>query len=399
MTITPNSPIDTLYSGALYLSNNYFTPKLFFTDSAIKMSYMILREENTQTKVITSGVLQGHPNGVDYDYRFDFTNYIKIDNQGTPQVTGDVDGTNYQFSGNNTCKLYFVYSITDFDLVNTNIIAWNLSLLTNGEVILATGKTVDLLIATGYGEFRFIDRSADVDFINIGTNKKAFFNQYLPITSYTEELKIRVQTISTVYYVSVIKADADDYKVCLLWVPFDCQNIVIQYKAVNSYRDFYLLKPEKICAVPYYFFNKNGMFDALYCEGKDNEINTVKRETLQVGNKKIQTSITINKQLKQNTGLKLTQDQIYSLMGSPLVYVIYYGYGDLILDEGGVPIRDENHNYVKLEGGLSFKEYMIDLESFEGYNGKKISERNLELTFTDPKQYKRYTNANITFFD
>lgn len=399
MTITSNSPITSLYDDELYLNNNFFQPKLFFTDSATKMSYMILRKEKTQTKVITSGVLQGHPNGTDYDYRFDFSNYIKIDNQFTPQVTGDVDGKSYQFSGNNTCRLFFVYSTTDFNLINTNITAGNLSLLTNGEVILAANKTVDLLTATGYGEFVFIDKSEDIESISIGTNKKAFFNQYLPITSYRGELKIRVQTTSLVYYVSVIKSEADDYKVCLLWVPFDCQSIWIQYKVGSTYRDSYLLYPEKICAVPFYFFNKNGMFDALYCTGVNNEINTVKRETLQVGNKKIQTGITINKQLKQNTGLRLTQGQIYSLMSSPLVYVIYYGDGNLVLNEGAIPIRDENNNYVILEGALSFKEYIIDLEVFNGYNGKKISEKNLELTFTDTKQYKRYTNANITFFD
>jgi hypothetical protein len=70
-------------------------------------------------------------------------------------------------------------------------------------------------------------------------------------------------------------------------------------------------------------------------------------------------------------------------------------------------------NWVKLEIGdvatpytlsldnyiPSAKEYDIETQNFTSFNRKKLSQKNIELTFTDPKIYKRKTNNTIDFFD
>ena len=366
MTILNTSPIPSMYEEELYLNDSSFIPKLFFTDTNTKLCYFIMRND----KVITQGVLQGHNNGTNYDYRFDFSNYIKIDNQETISLTGN--STNYQFNGNNSCELYFVYSTTDFTLVNTNISNGNLTLLSTGEVILTSGKTIDDIVCTEYGYFKFIDAIDSFNNILIGTAGKAYFGQFMPIISYTDEVKIRIQTTSLVSYVYMYKNTNYDYRGCLLFVPVDCQNIWIQFKVGSNYIDKYLLYPEQNCSTPYYFFNENGMFDAIYCEGTANEVDTITRTSLTVGKKQIQTGINIQKQIKHNTGFNITQSQMYSLMKSPLVY--------------------------KLEGSI-LKEYVISNNSFDGYNGKKLSGKNIELILTDPVKYERKTNYTTTFFD
>ena len=46
-----------------------------------------------------------------------------------------------------------------------------------------------------------------------------------------------------------------------------------------------------------------------------------------------------------------------------------------------------------------YKEYILETSEFGGYNGKKLSNKNIELILLDPKQYKIRTNYNLNFFD
>lgn len=372
MTITPNSPINTDINFLININDSSFDPRLFFTDANNKFYYMLLRKEfDGVIKVVASGILQGHPNGINYDYRFDFTNYIKIDNQGTPVLT-PFGYNSYTFSGTNSCPIYLCISSVN-NMIDQNISNGNLQLLTNGEVILDGQVTPDELICSYYFEYNFVDKDTN----NIGVNNVLLptisipnRGMLFPVTTNRYNIRVDVYANNTAIHNDFIKTG--DYSCGLIYIHNDCTQVNIYALINNSYVLTYELSPKNTCNSPYYFFNKNGAFDALYCEGIANEVDSVERNTLQVGNKKIQTEISIIKQIKQNTGLKLTQEQVYSLISSPLVY--------------------------KLNASI-FKEYILDTNVFEGYNGKKVSEKNLELVFTDPKKYKRYTNANITFFD
>ena len=78
--------------------------------------------------------------------------------------------------------------------------------------------------------------------------------------------------------------------------------------------------------------------------------------------------------MKLNTGYNITEEQMHDIMVSPYVY---------LFDE-------ETEEY---------KEYILETSEFGGYNGKKLSNKNIELILLDPKKYKIRTNYNLNFFD
>jgi hypothetical protein len=45
------------------------------------------------------------------------------------------------------------------------------------------------------------------------------------------------------------------------------------------------------------------------------------------------------------------------------------------------------------------KRWLLDTNTFEGYNGSKLSEKNIQLQLSDEKTYRRKTNFNLTFWD
>lgn len=59
--------------------------------------------------------------------------------------------------------------------------------------------------------------------------------------------------------------------------------------------------------------------------------------------------------------------------------------------------QEELPNYYPLR--IENKRYMLDTTSFEGYNGSKLSEKNIELILTDEKISKRKSNFELNFFD
>jgi hypothetical protein len=59
--------------------------------------------------------------------------------------------------------------------------------------------------------------------------------------------------------------------------------------------------------------------------------------------------------------------------------------------------QEEVPDYYPLR--LDTKRYMLDTTSFEGYNGSKLSEKNIELILTDEKVQKRRSNFELNFFD
>lgn len=64
-----------------------------------------------------------------------------------------------------------------------------------------------------------------------------------------------------------------------------------------------------------------------------------------------------------------------------------------------VEVGSQSTPYIQTEYLPVVKKYIIDTTTFDGYNGKLLSDKNLELIFTDPKSYKRKATKNITFFD
>lgn len=502
-TITNNSPID-ITGGTLYLNDPDFESNLFFTDSNSSLYYMIISGQY----VVTSGILQGYYNGTNYDYRFDFNNYIKIDNQSIGDFINIDNIGSFKFSGNNSCTLSFC--LDTVDMIYSNITAGNLQRLSNGEVTYTSGHTISNIVSDNIFTYKFWDK-VEGDDILIETNQVVEYNKYVIFTVYTGSFYYTIKDTNNNYILTLSSGDnwtsGYDYTVYMIRIP--STTLFLDYTIFdrNTVQLFANIIYAKCYGYTnYYFWNPNGTFDTLHCTGSDYINETVTKNSVQVGNRTIYTDIVTKKEIKQNTGFGLSQDQVYGLIKTPNVIklneIINYdginlvnnSYRNLTINTYGIPFSDDikliedqtytlsmngyisneallagevmacilytsdwtwsteihinttgtstnsitfvapqtdeynigiwrkpqsessnsiHINWYKVEFGSVAtpwkdsvdkyiplkKEYTINDNTFDGYDYKKLGERNIELTFTDPKEYKRKTNKNITFFD
>lgn len=518
-TITNNSPIETT-GGTLYINSTDFESKLFFTATASTYYYVIVRDGY----VIANGILQGHSNGTNYDYRFDFDNYIKIENQK------DIVLTNIDLSGcmtfNSKLSSTITLCIDTTDIVAQNITAGHFTTLANGQIMLVGGHTTSQIVCDDRFEYKFIDKedSTPYKFETVITKSQNTFISITIYEGYTLGYSLQY----------VVNGNGTELSSAELPVAagYDSRTFLINtsqpankfnWGIYNDNTEQTLISDSwdltsPTCFNRWYFYNPNGSFDTLNTVGNMNQISTITKNTIRVGNNIINTDITNTKQIKQNSGFGLTESQINGLIYSPYVYALegvdnyinpnllqgtllpgfetsfgtvtemppigeeaymqfvpsgsgfglngfpftyYQGFKyymsmylrsnvdiqmrfqidvmgqkifDLVAHEWQLctfPI-DSDGTYInsilylvsnetctldfkklKLEYGIqasewspsvydspaTTKEYIINTNTFEGYNGKKLSQKNIELIFTDPKIYKRKTNKTINFFD
>ena len=355
ITITNNSPIKST-TGTLYTNDPNFDSRLFWTSEEIKYYYAVIRDRI----VIASGLLNGYDNGTNYSYRFDFNNYIKINNQEDILFTATGTTGTLMFSGNNSSTISLLIDTTN--VVTQNIASSGLTQNMNGTISLSTGVATTGLTADKLFEYKFWDKTAGADilFETISTYSK---DSYYPVTVYNGTVN------------GLSKQAGFDYTVYMFYM----SGTTFSVNAING--SSVTLKNITVpttntCYSDWYFWNTNGAFDSLHCKGNNNQVDTITKNSISNGNKTIYTKIAIQKEIKQNTGFGLDASQMYALISSPLVYKITYN------------------------STLStVKEYEVNTNSFNGYNGLKLGERNLEISFMDPKKYERKTNYTTTFFD
>lgn len=318
MVITNNSPITTTDS-TIYINNVDYDPRVFFTDTGSTFYYILLRDNI----VVSTGILSGHYNGSTYDYRFNFNNYIKIDNQMSPIFENFDQVGSIKFSGNNSSILTLCIDTTD--LLAANILAGNLTSAMNGIISVSSGHTTSQIVCDNIFEYKFWDKTEE-SLIMFESNPVIDFEKYFVITMYGGRLYYNYYENSNSVIVAspmMTKTNGYDYTVYMLRIPegtawlglqgYDNNNHQIIGKSIQSQCYGYN---------NYYFWNPNGSFDSIHCKGNDNVIDTISKNSVQVGNRKVYTDITIQKQITQNTGFGLTQNQVYSLIESPTVIKI-----------------------------------------------------------------------------
>lgn len=320
--ITNDSP---LTSGAThqYINEVDFEPKLFFTDSNAKLYYILLRKDSTNTKVVQYGILNGYKEGSVYDYRFDFDNYIKIENQIDPDITMVDTLGSFKFNGFNTSTLSLCVDTTD--VLAQNLIAGHIKQETNGEMLLVSGHTTSQIVCDTMFEYVFHDKT-DGDCVLFETNPIVEFEKYFTFTVYDGIVYYNFYSNATTVMCATpgcTRTAGYDYTVYMLRIPSGTMYLGIEgYDEVNNQFIGTSYQPKCYGYTNYYFFNTNGAFDSIHCKGTDNIVDVVTKNGIQVGNKMVYTDINIQKQIKQNTGLALTQEQIYGLIESPNVLKI-----------------------------------------------------------------------------
>ena len=459
ITILENSYIN---SGTTdyYLNKDDFDSRILFTSTGSTLHYAVVREEITTAsdsavrydkiaRVIKEyGVLTGIENNGLYQYRYNFKNFIFINNQKNINDVKEISFSRYDSyesmgdgylhkayysTGCDYCKLYLIVSSDDF--MTNNIRLNNIIQRVNDDLEFHPEKNINDIVADDKLTLKFIDRSEPFAHINIQkeiTNndfiyypKDRIFNfgdyfyyviyktdEFNPFYNYLQNVTVRCyfstynqfggrqENWFTIQSYKKIKLENNDnYAIVKFKIPespyyykFDS----IKFSTTNTDGDpslyFYYKKsfdiyynyPEKPnesfvhpklknCKFLYYY-NKEHYFTRILCEGVNNKTSTISRDYLQIGDKTIQYGIDKTNKIKLNTGYNITEEQMHDIMVSPYLY---------LFDE-------ETEEY---------KEYVLETSEFGGYNGKKLSNKNIELILLDPKQYKIRTNYNLNFFD
>lgn len=459
ITILENSYIS---SGTTdyYLNKDDFDSRILFTSTGSTLHYAVVREEITTAsdsavrydkiaRVIKEyGVLTGIENNGLYQYRYNFKNFILVNNQKNINDVKEISFSRYNSiesrgdgylhkayysTGCDYCKLYLIVSSDDFMTNNINLN--NIIQRVNGDLEFHPEKNINDIIADDKLSLKFIDRSKPFSHINLQkefTNNdfiyypkdrifnigdyfyyiiyktdefNPFFNAYSNVTvrcsfSTYNQFNNRAENWFTIQSYKKIKLENNDnYAIVKFKIPespyyykFDGisftitqtnynpdnyfyynKNLTLYYNHTEKPNESFVHPISKNCDFIYYY-NKENYFSRILCNGVSNKTVTILRDYLQIGDKTIQYGIDKTNKMKLNTGYNITEEQMHDIMVSPYVYLF----------------DKETEEY---------KEYILETAEFGGYNGKKLSDKNIELILLDPKQYKIRTNYNLNFFD
>ena len=358
ITITSDSPIQSTW-GVYYLNEPNQKNELFIQDTSnVNLEFSIVRKEGALYKVIYSGKATGYKSGSNYYYRFNFENFIRIDDLST--TVTHVDEYHAYILGNNE---------SDITLCLGNIFTSSTSMLdimTNGEVYLKPQYTPVDLIATKF-YYVFKDK---IDGTGYFKPSEVIPSTWYPITLYSGQLNFSIiATNGTVLKGDGITVPAGySYIVAFLKLPASFRSIQFAYNTIDITEVYATNK----CVDPIYYFGESGEFGMVNCTGVSRRVETTAKEQIGKFNGILFTKNITNKQIVQNTGFGIPAIVIYNLIKAPVAYKIV----------------DNN-----------LKKYIIENESFNGYTNVKLGDRNVELTLTDTKNYKRITNKAISFFD
>lgn len=458
ITILENSYIN---SGTTdyYLNKDDFDSRILFTSTGSSLYYAVVREEITTAsdsavrydkiaRVIKEyGRLTGIENNGLYQYRYNLKKFIFINNQKNINDVKEIvfsrfnnesrnDGylhKAYYSTGCDYCKLYLIVSSDDFMTNNINLN--NIIQRVNDDLEFHPEKNINDIVADDKLTLKFIDRSEPFNHINLQkeiTNndfiyypKDRIFNfgdyfyyvlyktdDYNPFNNTLQKVTVRCyfstynqfggrqENWFSIESNKKIKLENNDnYAIVKFKIPespyyykFDSikftitnpdgdpslffyynKNFDIYYNHTEKPNESFVHPKLKNCKFLYYY-NKEHYFTRILCEGVNNKTSTISRDYLQIGDKTIQYGIDKINKIKINTGYNITEEQMHDIMVSPYLY---------LFDE-------ETEEY---------KEYVLETSEFAGYNGIRLSNKNIELILLDPKQYKIRTNYNLNFFD
>lgn len=513
MTIQTFSPLQG--DGSYYLNTDTFDPRFMWSDTVTTINYIVCRLEGAVWKVIANGKLNGYNDGtVNYQYKFDFNNYIKIKQEKLPVFY--TEATNFYSNGTSvtSCSLSLVLSSNDIFAANTT----KITTLSNGEMVL-TGSYIPSNL-TSLISLDYVFHDAINGNIQQPSTQYYYTDSYIPFT---------VGAGKTIYVAAYDSVGGTIYqydgistinsKIFLFYIPTDC--VRISFTGVNGNSNIYTYYPKQSeCKKQLFYYSISGNLDMMYIEGNTHEADNITKDYITVNDQKLPINIKYQKQLKVNTGFKLNQEQIYSLIKTPYTFLVEkqlliypnllnnsetlgtdwgsdyaatsnrtyptingqkvinvastgtncnawvahgttftpgiyytisfntlgttpftigicenshifngvngrvsftfqyvdYSYGVIYitiptsghntsfynfkLEKGSVPTPYEvSINDYNTKPITPFKRYQLDTQSFEGYVGSKLSERNIELLLSDEKIYKRKTNFDLTFWD
>ena len=332
MTIQTFSPLQG--SGAYYLNYTYFESKLMFTDSNPILNYMVCRFDDNDNvwKVIGNGKLNGYLESSTYNYKIDLYDYILIEHYRDFELTNFIVGSDevqWQELPKYRSKVSLVLSETN--IFNANV--GNFIYKANGEIWLAGSyKPFDLNDTTVY-DYTFLDK-ADGDSIPFTDSPIIYLDKWFPLTVYTNQYDTRMLIYNK--FGGVIRdftfnsLTENTPILFMIYIPLDAARVEM-WNAIDPL-DVQRLNCEARCGVnTYYYWSVNGNLDIIYCDANTHEVDNITKNYITVNGVRKATNVVTQKQLKVNTGFKLKQEQIYSLIKSPFAMT----FGDVSIGTSG----------------------------------------------------------------
>lgn len=408
ISILSNSPLQT--SGKYYLNSEDFESKLFFTDSSSSQSFIICRYDwdFAVWKVVYNGKLQGYQNDSEYQYRFDFNKYIKIEQprEFSFEVFGDFEDILFQDISKMTSKVSIVINGTE-DILSTYPSLYNV--LPNGEIWLNSDpQSFGSTMANTVIDYFFIDKS-DNNLTPYPNITSALAQTWLPVTTYT-------RSDDNQTYVIIYDADGVEVGGHAIWsdetgvgrqfmfyIPANAHTIEIS-TMTNTIP--IVIPVQNICTNILYYYSSNGTLEILYLFGNQHPIEETVKEYLTVGNNKYLTKLETTKKIKQNTGVRLTQEQVFDLIKSPYAFTAFNGEleisGRNFLDNSQSPQWSHNLGDTKMTRVLMTNE-SEPYRRFTPVAGQYININGMYFTYPDNKFYimscmvRQNSGVNVTY--
>ena len=370
MIETSNSPLQS--GGYYYTNSDNFDPQIFFTDDNNELYYIIIELDTIgDYKVIFNGKLKGYNN----NYRVDLSKFINLK---------ELDLSKYKFIPQIT-----EYFINDFiNKSNIFIVFDTVNLLTsypskfiidnNGEVFLNGGTPYSLFTTQAKRNYKFYNKKSNIN-NKVGYSKNIYKDSYLPFTIYdfyNNDDKLKINTINendiTNIIVDIEKSEYIQMGFC--YINNDAKEAQIYNN--NEWKTIKVL-PKPCNMSTFYYINSDGFLSMFNTIANIHPVETTEREYITIGNKQILSKSNTTKQLKINTGFDINENEMYEIIKSPYFYTL-----------------DKNDDL-----NIVLKRYKNNNNSFEGWKGNNLSERNIELLLEDEKIYKKISNVQIDFFD
>lgn len=162
----------------------------------------------------------------------------------------------------------------------------------------------------------------------------------------------------------------DDFVQCATGVTYTLYRVPanthkVEYKIDTNIYTLY----NNGCATEQYFYFGDKYVESLCCTGKKENVIEVERKS--IGKKKQIVEMLVQDKITQNTGLKLSEDDLFDISTSPYIFQIT---------------------------GTTVTNYILDNESVEGYSNKLFGSRNTVLSLTKDNVVKRFTTKENNFY-
>lgn len=363
----------------VYLTKTLKEPEMFFTSDYSSLYFLITRKEGTSYKILAQLNLKGYNNNVDYDYRFDFQNYLKF----IKDISFDsIDTyTNYttiktpiEYLNN---EFYLFYST--YDIINELSNQPYIDIKDNGEMYIETYNIGNILYSERsdnifFTTISYVSWFADVDLylntlftITIGQgNKNIDWVKF-----YTSD-NVLIQSTSG------LNAELGYYKTMFAEVPINTS--YLQYSInTNGYNPVVYTVHSKGCATGQYFYMSDSLpIDNIIMTGRKETSVSTEKEKVTVSNYERVIGIKKRNRILHNTGLTVSSNKVLEILKSPIIFTF-----------------DKDPLYEKLTPNY----YTLSETEYADLSGLKISERNYVFNLVSNYTYVEKPQKINSFYN